>query len=112
MFVFRQLPSDPSARIGALHDVTVADPRRPGRREAFRTRNIAEPLFGWDRHDKTPGIAAVGRIGLALARRAALGFFVPVLHADPFAVERPAHAQLHARPQFAEHGASGGPHLH
>lgn len=43
------------------------------------TRNIGEDLFGWDVHGKTLGILGFGRIGQALARRAALGFGMPVL---------------------------------
>ena len=44
------------------------------------TRNITEELFGWDVHGKTLGILGFGRIGQALARRAALGFGMPVLY--------------------------------
>ena len=44
------------------------------------TRNISEDLFGWDVHGKTLGIIGFGRIGQALARRAALGFGMPVLY--------------------------------
>ncbi|MFG5776497.1 2-hydroxyacid dehydrogenase [Comamonas sp. J-3] len=43
-------------------------------------RNIGEELFGWDVHGKTVGILGMGRIGLALAKRAALGFGMPVLY--------------------------------
>ena len=43
-------------------------------------RNIGEALFGWDVHGKTVGILGMGRIGLALARRAALGFGMPVVY--------------------------------
>jgi phosphogluconate 2-dehydrogenase len=43
------------------------------------TRNIGEDLLGWDVHGKTLGILGFGRIGQALARRAALGFGMPVL---------------------------------
>lgn len=43
-------------------------------------RNIGEDLFGWDVHGKTVGILGMGRIGLALARRAALGFGMPVIY--------------------------------
>jgi phosphogluconate 2-dehydrogenase len=43
-------------------------------------RNIGEDLFGWDVHGKTLGILGFGRIGQALARRAALGFGMPVLY--------------------------------
>ncbi len=41
--------------------------------------NIGDTLFGWDVHGKTLGIVGFGRIGQALARRAALGFGMPVL---------------------------------
>ena len=40
-------------------------------REGCWTRNIDESLFGWDVHGKTLGIVGFGRIGQALARRAA-----------------------------------------
>jgi len=43
-------------------------------------RNIDEDLFGWDVHGKTLGILGYGRIGQAVARRAALGFGMPVLY--------------------------------
>lgn len=46
------------------------------------TRNIGEELFGWDVHGKTIGILGFGRIGQALARRAALGFDMPVRYFD------------------------------
>lgn len=49
-------------------------------REGRWTRNIGEDLFGWDVHGKTLGILGFGRIGQALARRAALGFAMPVLY--------------------------------
>ena len=168
--VFRELPPDQLARLQAVHDVTMANPRVPGERDAFfaalpkaqgligssypitdalldeapqlhaissisvgvdnyplaslhqrgialchtpgvltettadtifallmatsrripelamyvRTgqwqRNIGDELFGWDVHGKTVGILGMGRIGLALARRAALGFGMPVIY--------------------------------
>lgn len=49
-------------------------------RDGRWTRNIGEDLFGWDVHGKTLGILGYGRIGQALARRAALGFGMPVLY--------------------------------
>src|SRR5512133_1548568 len=49
-------------------------------REGRWTRNIGEDLFGWDVHGKTMGILGFGRIGQAVARRAALGFGMPVLY--------------------------------
>ena len=168
--VFRELPPNQLARLQAVHDVTVANPRVPGERDAFfaalptaqgligssypitdalldeapqlqaissisvgvdnyplaslhqrgialchtpgvltettadtifallmatsrripelamyvRTgqwqRNIGDELFGWDVHGKTVGILGMGRIGLALAKRAALGFGMPVIY--------------------------------
>jgi gluconate 2-dehydrogenase len=56
-------------------------------REGRWTRNIGEELFGWDVHGKTLGILGFGRIGQALARRAALGFGMPVLYHSRHAVE-------------------------
>ena len=47
-------------------------------REGRWDRNIGEDLFGWDVHGKTLGILGFGRIGQAVARRAALGFGMPV----------------------------------
>lgn len=49
-------------------------------REGRWTRNIGEELFGWDVHGKTLGILGFGRIGQAVARRAVLGFGMPVLY--------------------------------
>jgi phosphogluconate 2-dehydrogenase len=49
-------------------------------REGRWTRNIGDDLFGSDVHGKTLGILGFGRIGQALARRAALGFGMPVLY--------------------------------
>ena len=49
-------------------------------REGRWTKNIGEDLFGWDVHGKTIGILGFGRIGQAVARRAALGFGMPVLY--------------------------------
>jgi len=49
-------------------------------REGRWTGNIGEDLFGWDVHGKTMGILGFGRIGQAVARRAALGFGMPVLY--------------------------------
>ena len=170
VLVFRELPQDQLARITALHDVTVANPRKPQQKAAFEAalpnaqgligssyaitpqllalaprlevistisvgvdnypvaelhergillchtpgvltettadtvfamimaasrrivelanhvregrwdRNIGEDLFGWDVHGKTLGILGFGRIGQAVARRAALGFGMPVLY--------------------------------
>ncbi len=55
-------------------------------REGRWTRNIDADLFGWDVHGKTLGILGFGRIGQALARRAALGFGMPVLYHNRSAV--------------------------
>ena len=49
-------------------------------REGRWTQNIGEDLFGWDVHGKTLGLLGFGRIGQAIARRAALGFGMPVLY--------------------------------
>jgi len=47
-------------------------------REGRWTQNIGEDLFGFDVHGKTLGLLGFGRIGQAIARRAALGFRMPV----------------------------------
>lgn len=49
-------------------------------REGRWTGNIGEDLFGWDVHHKTLGLLGFGRIGQAIARRAALGFGMTVLY--------------------------------
>lgn len=59
-------------------------------REGHWTSNIGENLFGWDVHGKTLGILGFGRIGQALARRAALGFGMPVLYHSRRPVDVPA----------------------
>ncbi|CAN5132455.1 glyoxylate/hydroxypyruvate reductase GhrB [soil metagenome] len=56
-------------------------------REGRWTRNIGEELFGWDVHGKTLGLLGFGRIGQAVARRAALGFGMPVLYHSRRAVD-------------------------
>ncbi|SAL75066.1 2-ketogluconate reductase [Caballeronia terrestris] len=58
-------------------------------RDGRWTRNIGEDLFGWDVHGKTLGVLGFGRIGQAVARRAALGFDMPVVFHDPFDVQVP-----------------------
>jgi phosphogluconate 2-dehydrogenase len=58
-------------------------------REGRWQRNIGEDLFGWDVHGKTLGILGFGRIGQAVARRAALGFGMPVLYHNPTPVDVP-----------------------
>jgi phosphogluconate 2-dehydrogenase len=49
-------------------------------RQGQWTKNIGEELFGFDVHGKTLGLLGFGRIGQAIARRAALGFGMPVLY--------------------------------
>ena len=49
-------------------------------REGQWTKNIGPDLFGTDVHGKTLGLLGFGRIGQAIARRAALGFGMPVLY--------------------------------
>lgn len=44
--------------------------------------SVGSDLFGLDVHHKTIGILGMGRIGLALAQRANLGFNMPVLYND------------------------------
>ncbi|NYT63843.1 D-glycerate dehydrogenase [Alcaligenaceae bacterium] len=43
-------------------------------------RSVGDELYGWDVHGKTLGILGYGRIGQALAQRAAMGFNMPVLY--------------------------------
>nr|WP_279343724.1 D-glycerate dehydrogenase [Variovorax terrae] len=69
-------------------------------REGRWTKNIGEDLFGRDVHGKTLGILGFGRIGQALARRAALGFGMPVLYTARRPLDLAAQApelQGHAR---------------
>ncbi|MDB6000040.1 MAG: D-isomer specific 2-hydroxyacid dehydrogenase, NAD-binding protein [Rhizobacter sp.] len=191
VLVFRELPADQLARLQAVHDVTVANPRVPAQLSAFRaaltdaqgligssykidaaliasaprlevvssvsvgvdnvdlaalkargitlchtpgvltettadtifalvmatsrrlvelsnlvregrwTRNIGEDLYGWDVHGKTLGILGFGRIGQALATRAALGFGMPVLYHARHAV--PADAMATALASHVTH---------
>jgi len=49
-------------------------------REGRWAKNIGEDLFGSDVHGKTLGLLGFGRIGQAVARRAALGFGMPVMY--------------------------------
>ena len=49
-------------------------------REGRWSKNIGAELFGSDVHGKTLGLIGFGRIGQAIARRAALGFGMPVLY--------------------------------
>lgn len=58
-------------------------------REGRWTQNIGEDLFGWDVHHKTIAILGFGRIGQAVARRAALGFGMQVLYTNTSPVDVP-----------------------
>ena len=58
-------------------------------REGRWTQNIGEDLFGWDVHHKNIAILGFGRIGQAVARRAALGFGMQVLYTNTSPVELP-----------------------
>jgi phosphogluconate 2-dehydrogenase len=74
-------------------------------REGHWTDSIGEDLFGWDVHGKTLGILGFGRIGQALARRAALGFGMPVLYHSRRPVDVPAltgYAHYTARDELLE----------
>jgi gluconate 2-dehydrogenase len=59
-------------------------------REGHWQRNIGEDRYGWDVHGKTLGILGFGRIGQAVAHRAALGFGMPVLYHSRRPVDVPA----------------------
>ena len=65
--------------LAAARRVVEAD--RDLRRGAFRTWELGGWL-GWDVHGKTLGVVGFGRIGRAVARRAA-GFGMRVLYSDP-----------------------------
>ena len=56
-------------------------------REGRWNNSIGDDLFGYDVHGKTLGILGFGRIGQAVARRAALGFGMPVLYHSRRAVD-------------------------
>ncbi|MGE8319790.1 MAG: 2-hydroxyacid dehydrogenase [Comamonas sp.] len=58
-------------------------------REGRWTKNIGEELFGWDVHHKTIAILGFGRIGQAVARRAALGFGMQVLYTNTSPIDVP-----------------------
>lgn len=75
-------------------------------REGRWTRNIAEDLLGWDVHHKTIAILGFGRIGQAVARRAALGFGMPVLYTNTSPVELPE-LQGHARQVSLQQALAG-----
>lgn len=71
-------------------------------REGRWNKNIGPELFGRDVHGKTLGILGFGRIGQALARRAALGFGMPVLYHARRPVDLAAQApELAGRAQHA-----------
>jgi phosphogluconate 2-dehydrogenase len=48
-------------------------------REGRWQRNVGEAQYGLDVHGKTLGLLGFGRVGQAIARRAALGFRMPVV---------------------------------
>ena len=56
-------------------------------REGRWAKNIGDELFGFDVHGKTLGLLGFGRIGQAIARRAALGFGMPVRYHTRRAVD-------------------------
>lgn len=69
-------------------------------RDGHWRSNIGDALFGWDVHGKTLGIVGFGRIGQALARRAALGFGMPVVFHNNTALDLATQApELAARAQ-------------
>ena len=71
-------------------------------REGRWDKNIGPDLFGRDVHGKTLGVLGFGRIGQALARRAALGFGMPVLYNTRRPVDLAAQApELVGRAQYA-----------
>lgn len=72
-------------------------------REGKWRKNIGPELFGRDVHGKTLGILGFGRIGQALARRAALGFGMPVL----YHARRPVDLQAQA-PELLGHADYAG----
>ncbi|SEB17768.1 D-glycerate dehydrogenase [Variovorax sp. YR216] len=70
-------------------------------REGRWTKNIDEDLFGFDVHGKTLGLIGFGRIGQAIARRASLGFGMPVLYHTRRPVDLAAQApELQGRALF------------
>ena len=74
-------------------------------REGHWTRNIAEDLFGWDVHGKTLGILGMGRIGQALAQRAALGFNMRVLYSNRSPVDDAQLGALRGHVHFTDRDA-------
>lgn len=71
-------------------------------REGRWTRNIGEDLFGWDVNRKTIAILGFGRIGQALARRAALGFGMKVFYVNESEVDTAACGGLVQRATLPE----------
>lgn len=71
-------------------------------REGRWTKNIDVDLFGSDVHGKTLAIIGFGRIGQAVARRAALGFGMRVLYVNESDVDLPALAGHTTRVTLAE----------
>ncbi|CAG9295660.1 2-hydroxyacid dehydrogenase [Celerinatantimonas diazotrophica] len=72
-------------------------------------RSLSDQYFGRDVHHKTIGIVGMGRIGMAVARRAHLGFGMPVLYhnrhpkeiaQEQFAAQLVALDELFARADF------------
>ena len=74
-------------------------------RQGQWNKNIGPEFFGRDVHGKTLGILGFGRIGQALARRAALGFGMPVLYNARRPVDLASQApELVGRAQYATFG--------
>lgn len=65
-------------------------------KEGQWNRPIGQELFGTDLYGKTLGMIGMGRIGTAIARRAKLGFHMPVLYHNRSRSEQ-AEAELDAR---------------
>jgi phosphogluconate 2-dehydrogenase len=61
-------------------------------REGRWQRNVGEAQFGLDVHGKTLGLLGFGRISQAIARRAALGFRMPVVFSTRHPVDLAAQA--------------------
>jgi gluconate 2-dehydrogenase len=74
VLVFRELPPDQLARITALHEVTLANPRKPEQKAAFEAAlPQAQGLIGWDVHGKTLWASSASAASARRsARRAAL----------------------------------------
>jgi glyoxylate reductase len=64
--------------LAASRRVAEADARL--RRGEFPPWSLCQPLLGLDVHGKTLGIVGMGRIGTAVARRAARGFSMRILY--------------------------------